>query len=107
MLAESKLNTISDHISKALIDGQISDEEYSLVFSELEKFNKIRDEIRTKIRSMDEETKQALIAEGCAKGREDAITSFQNMFGKSRSSFRKNLGSDVKTNVKTNVKNER
>ena len=93
-LAEAKLNTISDHISKALTDDQISDEEYSLVLSELDKFHQMKEEIRSKIRvGLDEETKQSLIA----KGREDAIASFQNMFGKSRESFRKKLNTFERT----------
>jgi hypothetical protein len=79
-----------------LIDGQISDEEYSLILSELDKFNNMKDQIRNTIRGLHQEAKQALIAEGCAKGREDTITSFQNMFSKSRGSFRKNLGINVK-----------
>jgi hypothetical protein len=87
-LADAKLNTISDLISKALTDDQISDEEYSLVLSELGKFNLMKEEIRYKIRvGIDEETKQSFIA----KGREDAIASFQNMFGKSQESFRKKI----------------
>ena len=90
-LADAKLNTISDHISKALTDDQISDQEYSLILSELDKFHQMKEEIRSKIKvGIDEETKQSLIA----KGREDAIASFQNivsskMFDKSRESFRK------------------
>ena len=93
-LAEAKLNTISDHISKALTDDQISDEEYSLVLSELDKFHQMKEEIRSKIRvGLDEETKQSLIA----KGREGAIASFQNMFGKSRESFRKKLNTFERT----------
>lgn len=93
-LAEAKLNTISDHISKALADDRISDEEYSLVLSELDKFNQMKEEIRSKIRvGIDEETKQSLIA----KGREDAIASFQNMFGKSRESFRKKINTFERT----------
>jgi hypothetical protein len=36
VLAEAKLNTISDHISKALKDDVISDDEYSLILSELD-----------------------------------------------------------------------
>jgi len=88
------LNTISDHISKALTDDQISDEEYSLILSELDKFNQMREEIRSKIRvGIDEETKQSLIA----KGREDAIASFQNMFGKSRESFRNKINTFERT----------
>ena len=31
VLAESKLNTIADHVSRALTDGQISDEEFRLI----------------------------------------------------------------------------
>ena len=83
-LADAKLNTISDLISKALADDRISDEEYSLILSELDKFNQMKEEIRSKIRvGIDEEKKQSLIA----KGRDDAILSFQNMFSKSRETF--------------------
>jgi hypothetical protein len=83
-LADTKLNTISDHISKALKDDEISDEEYSLILSELEKFNVMKEEIRSKIKvGIDEETKQSLIMQG----REDAIKTFQNMLGKKNLNF--------------------
>jgi len=78
-LADAKLNTISDHISKALKDSHISDDEFSLIISELEKFNNMKEEIRSKIRvGIDEATKQSLINQG----RENAMKSFQNMFVK-------------------------
>src|SRR5688572_18810108 len=55
-LAEVKLNTISDYVSKALEDDHISDEEYSLILNELVKFNEMKEEIRSKIKvSKDEE----------------------------------------------------
>jgi hypothetical protein len=77
MLAESKLNTINDHISKALMDGYISDEEFTLILSELDKFYKMRDEIRSKTTSkINEDTKKSLILEGKNK----AIEEFQSMF---------------------------
>ena len=77
MLAESKLNTINDHISKALKDGYISDDEVTLILSELDKFYKMRDEIRSKTTTkIDAETKESLILEGKNK----AIEEFQNMF---------------------------
>lgn len=58
MLTDTKLNTISDHISKALKDHQISDEEYSLILSELKIFNQMKKEIRTKVKiGIGEETK--------------------------------------------------
>ncbi len=80
-LADAKLNTISDHISKALKDNVVTDEEYSLILSELEKFNSMKEEIRSKIKiGIDEQTKQSLINQG----REETIKSFQNMFVKSR-----------------------
>ena len=47
-LAGAKLNTISDHVSKALKDEHISDEEYALILGELERFNTMKEKIRTK-----------------------------------------------------------
>ena len=78
MLADAKLNTISDHISKALKDNTISDEEYTLILSELEKFIQMKDEIRTKNKSkIDDETKQSLIKQG----KDQAVEQFRNLFG--------------------------
>src|SRR5688572_27646655 len=55
-LAEAKLNTISDYVSKALEDDYISDEEYSLILNELGKFNEMKEEIRSETKvSIDEE----------------------------------------------------
>lgn len=72
-LADAKLNMISDLISKALEDNQIPDQEYSLILSELEKFNQMKEEIRSKIKTgIDKEMKQLLITQG----RENAILSF-------------------------------
>lgn len=88
MLADAKLNTISDHISKALKDAMVSDEEYSLILSEIDKFNSMKDEIRSKIKvALDEDVKQSLIEQG----RVEALQSVQTMFGRSRESFRKKL----------------
>ena len=50
MLASAKLNTINDHISKALKYETILDEEYSLSLSESTKFRQMKEEIRSKIR---------------------------------------------------------
>jgi hypothetical protein len=80
-LADAKLNTISNHISKALIDDHISDEEYSLILGELEKFKQMKEEIRSKIKiGIDEQTKQSLINQG----RQEQIESFQTVFRKTR-----------------------
>ena len=48
MLALSKLNTVHSHISKALDDCLISDEEYKLIRDEVEKYRTMKDEIRRK-----------------------------------------------------------
>ena len=52
-LAEAKLSTISDHISKAIEDDVISEGEYTLILTEYSKYNAAKDAIRLK-------TKQAI-----------------------------------------------
>lgn len=79
VLAEAKLNTISDHISKALKDDVISDDEYSLILSELDKFNQMKGDIRTKTRiTLDDEAKNSLINEG----REQAMNKVKKLLEK-------------------------
>ena len=86
MLAGAKLNTINDHIAKALKDEKISDEEYSLILSENAKFEQMKEEIRSKIRvEIDEETKQNFME----MGRKEAVENFQNMYGAGKISSRK------------------
>ena len=46
--AQAKLNTINDLVSKALKDNVISDQEFSIILAELEKFQKLKQEIRQK-----------------------------------------------------------
>jgi hypothetical protein len=45
MLAQSKLSTISDHISKVLKDNEISDGEFTLILSEVDKYNQLKEDI--------------------------------------------------------------
>ena len=78
VLAESKLNTIADHVSRALTDGQISDEEFRLIIDEAQKFTQMKSEIRVGAKkahaavTLDEETKNSLIQ----RGRDEARASF-------------------------------
>ena len=44
-LAESKLNTIADRISFALNDDKITEEEFRLILSEVDKYNEMKAEI--------------------------------------------------------------
>lgn len=79
VLAESKLNTISDHISKAMMDGKITDEEFSLILSELEKFKQMKNEIkRTMTKNINRDLENSLIEQG----RTEARASFRRMFEK-------------------------
>ena len=48
---DKKLNVISDLVSKALDDETISDEEFSLVLSELDKFFDKKEKIRLEAKS--------------------------------------------------------
>ena len=46
VLADTKLNTIADHVSAALADDKIHDEEFRLILSEVDKNNQMKEEIR-------------------------------------------------------------
>ena len=56
MLAVSTLNTISRLISKALSDGSISGEEYSLILLEFETFTRVKEDLREKSKMSIEKT---------------------------------------------------
>ena len=45
VLAKSNINTIADRISTALTDDKISDEEFRLILSEVDKFSQMKDAI--------------------------------------------------------------
>ena len=45
-LAESKLNTIADRISTVLTDDKITEEEFRLILSKVDKYNQMKAEIR-------------------------------------------------------------
>ena len=67
ILAGSKLNSISAHVSRALTDGQISDEEFHIVVDEVHKYTQMKAKIRARAKkahaavTLDEE---ALIQRG-------------------------------------------
>ena len=79
VLAEAKLNTISDLISKALTDNKVCDEEYALILSELTKYHQMKEEVRSKTKKViDEEMRESLIHQG----RNEAIDSLRKIFNK-------------------------
>ncbi len=79
VLAAAKLNTISDHISKALKDDVVTDEEYALILSENIKYTQMKDEIRKRTRViLDDEAKNSFINQG----REQAMNNFKKLLEK-------------------------
>ena len=50
VLADSKINTITSYVSKALNDGEITDVEFQLIKGEVDKYYIVRDEIRKSYR---------------------------------------------------------
>ena len=58
-LATSKLNTISDHISKALRDGNISDEEFRLITDEVRKYEELKTEIHALVKKTHANTEES------------------------------------------------
>ena len=72
VLADTTLSTISDHVSVALADDKISDEEFRLILYEVDTYNQMKEEIRsrqTKGMGLSETEKNELIR----KGREEAM----------------------------------
>ena len=81
MLASSKLDTIASHISKALMDNYVSDEEFKLIMEELNKYKAMKEEIRSNTRKrIKEEEEQSLIE----RGRQEARESFRKLVEKSK-----------------------
>ena len=46
MAASAKLDTIASHISKAMMDNYISDEEFELIMEEINKYKAMKEDIR-------------------------------------------------------------
>ena len=61
MLAKSKLNSIKNLTSHALIDLAISHEKFKTIFNEKEKYKKMKEDIRI-IKSSDELNKEKIKA---------------------------------------------
>ena len=70
---------ISSHISKALTDNEITDDEFRLILEELEKYKVMKEEIRTKTKKkIMTETEESLIE----RGRQEARESFRRLVEK-------------------------
>ena len=78
-LAAAKLDTIASHISKALINDYIDNEEFNLIMEEMNKYKTLKEEVRNN-------TKKKLKTEGeeslIEKGRQEARESFRRLVEK-------------------------
>ena len=76
-LAESKLDTISSLVSKAIEDANISHEEYLFILKEIEHYREMKQEIRTKSKKaankITAEQREAILAQGRKEGKQDFL----------------------------------
>ena len=80
-LAIAKLDTIASHISKALIDDFISDEEFNLIMEEMNKYKALKEDIRNNTKKkLKTEEEESLIE----KGRQEARESFRKLVEKNK-----------------------
>ena len=80
-LATAKLDTIASHVSKAMMDDFISDEEFKLIMEEMEKYKALKKEIRNNTKKkLKTEEEESLIE----KGRQEARESFRRLVEKNK-----------------------
>ena len=78
-LAAAKLDTIASHVSKALTDDFISDEEFKLIMEEMNKYKALKEDIRNKTKKkLKMEEAESLIE----RGRQEARESFRKLVEK-------------------------
>ena len=78
-LAAAKLDTIASHVSKALTDDFISDEEFKLIMEEMNKYKALKEDIRNKTKKkLKTEEEESLIE----RGRQEARESFRKLVEK-------------------------
>ena len=78
-LAVAKLDTITTHISKALTDDYISNEEFNLIMEEMNKYKALKEEVRNNTKKkLKTEEEESLIE----RGRQEARESFRKLVEK-------------------------
>ena len=83
-MAISKLDTVASHISKALMDNFISNEEFNLILEEMNKYKALKEEIRNNTKKkLKKEEEESLIE----KGRQEAKASFRKLVEKDNNKY--------------------
>ena len=80
-LAMAKLDTIASHVSKAMMDDFINDEEFKLIMEEMNKYKALKEEVRNNTKKkLKTEEEESLIE----KGRQEARESFRRLVEKNK-----------------------
>ena len=78
-IASAKLDTITSHVSKALSDNKVTDEEFQLILEELEKYKIMKEEVSSKTKKkIATEMEETLIE----RGRQEARETFRKLVEK-------------------------
>ena len=78
-IASAKLDTIASHVSKALSNNKVTDEEFQLILEELEKYKVMKEEVRSMTKKkVATKTEETLIK----RGRQEARESFRKLVEK-------------------------
>ena len=78
-IASAKLDTIASHVSKALSNNKVTDQEFQLILEELEKYKVMKEEVRSKTKKkIATEMEEKLIK----RGRQEACESFRKLVEK-------------------------
>ena len=82
LLAQTKLESIQDIISKALTDGIVSYIEFKRILSELDRYRTLKHEIRNKVKKNSEaitdEQREAILQQGRKEGRNAFLKQIAN-----------------------------
>ena len=78
-LAAAKLDTIASHVSKALTDDFISNEEFNLILEEMNKYKTMKEEVRSNTKKKLKADEEESLIE---KGRQEARESFRRLVEK-------------------------
>ena len=85
LLAQSKLDSIANIISQAMQGGDISPTEFYKLLQEVEKYRKlkadIRNQARAKVKQITKEQREELLEKGRKEGKEDFLRKIANTSG--------------------------
>ena len=80
-LAMAKLDTIASHVSKAMMDDFINDEEFKLIMEEMEKYKTLKEEVRNNTKKKLKTEEEESLNE---RGRQEARESFRRLVEKNK-----------------------